>query len=168
MTETMIGLYDASGKHVATVASLDGIDMTGLTQAPVQRGEEPQQVQAELLAMIEAQRIAALDQVLTPDKGAIYAAKAREVERYDDILPLARDAMSAEEKAETWPYATAEIAVDASLTLGAVITKFRAGVAESTAAAANIEARAQLRREAVKAATSAAAKRAAFASITPE
>lgn len=162
----MYALKDSEGVLVATVASLDGMDLDGLTVTQVERDDVPELVEAELLVAIEQQRIWAMRDVITLDKDMIYSAKRAEVDRFDATSSTQIALMSDPQLAEDWPFAMAEIAVDDSLTLNDVIEKFRAGANASVPIVANIEARAQLRREAVKAAITAADKRAAFASIS--
>jgi hypothetical protein len=157
----MFILTDKSGAHVATVTSLNGIDMTGLTSRKANGVDAAVLTEAELLQRIERERREAAAGVLTPGKDLIYAAKQAEIRAFEELA----SEPSAEELATSFPFAAAEMALIPSGKLADVIATFKAGAQASTLALARIEALAQVRRSAVRAASTSQEKRDAFSSI---
>lgn len=160
----MFALFDATGKHVATVKSLAGVNMTGLTSRAATDADNAGTTEAELLQRIERERQRAVAKVLTPGKDVIYVAKQAEISAFDTMGEVAALALPAPQRTARFPYASGEMAVRSGATLKSVIESFRAGAAASTAALVRIEGLTQTRIAAVKAAKTTAAKHAAFSS----
>jgi hypothetical protein len=124
------------------------------------------QVQAKLLVAVDAERERSQMTVLT-DGGAkkyVYNRKAAEAIAASGILAATLNALTLSDKKKKYPFASAESALTGE-TLSAVLARFEAGMNTSAVENARVEAVAQKAKRDIKAATTIAAKRAAYAAI---
>ncbi len=123
-------------------------------------------VDAVLLAAVDTQRETLQMTVLTPGgaKKYVYNRKAAEAIAASGIVATVLNALTLVDKKRKYPFAYAESALTGDA-LSAVLARFEAGMNTSAIENARIEAVAQKAKRDIKAATTVAAKRAAYAAI---
>ncbi|AJP72921.1 hypothetical protein [Sphingomonas hengshuiensis] len=150
-----------SGVHTATALAARGDPAVQSWDAAARRWvDDPEKVEALLLDAVRQRAAAAVAAYLTQGKAEIYAAKRGEVAAWR--LGEAA-AMSAEDIASAFPFAWAEASARGEGVIDDAITRFASGVAAADAAIAAIEAALQVVTTQIRAAETAAAKRAVLA-----
>jgi len=124
------------------------------------------QLEASLLDQVDDKREALMMTVMTSGgaKKTEYAEKAGEVRDYRNTLGSILAALSTIDQRKRFPWAMAEVDQTKD-TLAVVIARFEAGATASRTPAAKYAAIAQVGKRAIRTASTAAAKRAAFAAI---
>lgn len=125
------------------------------------------QAEAELLAAVDRQRERMRAAVMTQGVGQsyAYAQKANEVYDYRNIVGSLLAALTVPQRTARYPFAMAEVAATGD-SLATVIARFEAGMASSRSRIAAVEAAAVKAKRAIRAASTATAKRAAFSATT--
>lgn len=128
--------------------------------------DDPAKINEVLLPLVDAQRETLQMTVLTAGgaKKYVYNRKASEAIAASGIVPSVLNALTLTDKKRKYPFAYAEAALTGE-TLSAILTRFESGMNVSAVENARIEAVAQKAKRDIKAATTAAAKRAAYAAI---
>ncbi len=128
--------------------------------------ENPGKIEKVLLAQVDAKRETSQMLVLTNGgaKKYVYNRKDNEASKSSGVLASVLNALSLTDKQKNYPAATKETMLTGEL-LSVVLLRFQAGMAISANEVDRIEAIAQVGKRAIKAATTAADKRAAFAAI---
>lgn len=128
--------------------------------------EDPLKVEAALLPLVDTQRETLQMTVLTPGgaKKYVYNRKAAEAILASGIAATVLNALTLVDRKKKYPFAYAESAVTGD-TLAVVLARFETGMNTSAIENARIEAVAQKAKRDIKAATTAAAKCAAYAAI---
>ncbi len=128
--------------------------------------EDPLKVEAALLPLVDVQREAMQMTVLTPGgaKKYVYNRKAAEAIQASGIVASLLNGLTLVDKKKKYPFAYAESALTGDI-LSVVLARFEAGMNVSAIENARIEAVAQKAKRDIKAATTAAAKRVAYAAI---
>jgi hypothetical protein len=130
------------------------------------QGRTLAQLEATLLDQIDDRRETLMMTVMTPGgaKKTEYAEKAGEVRDYRNTLGSVIASLSLVSQRARFPWAMAETD-QTKETLAVVIARFEAGATASRTPAARYAAIAQVAKRAIKAATTPAAKRAAFDAV---
>jgi hypothetical protein len=120
----------------------------------------------ELLALVDDARESMQMQSLTPGgaKKYVYNRKAQEAISAQGVLATVLNALTLVDKKKKYPFAYAESVVTGE-TLSAVLARFETGMTVAAAENARIEAVAMKAKRDIRAATTAAQKRAAYAAI---
>lgn len=191
---SLIGLYDDATGELVLVRDSAGYEVSRETRglktkavpaewpdrarwdAPTRSfviGEDPARIEADLVAGIKAEAERRRMLVLSPggSKKSIYALKQAEVEAWNELGSTLATALAsflqlpAAKQRRRFRFAMADAAIRGETNPGAAIARFTAGADASNLEAARIEAIEQKGVAAVRVATTAAAKRAAFAAI---
>ncbi len=152
-------------RHKATMIT-DAPDLAVQAWNGTQWVEDPLKVEAALLPLVDVQRETLQMTVLTPGgaKKYVYNRKAAEAIVANGIAATVLNAITLVERKRKYPFAYAEAALTGD-TLAVVMARFETGMNTSAIENARIEAVAQKAKRDIKAATTAAAKRAAYAAI---
>ena len=128
--------------------------------------EDIAKVEALLLAMVDQQREPLQMTVLTAGgaKKYVYNRKAGEAIQASGIVPSLLNALTLVDKKKKYPFAYAESALTGE-TLSVVLSRFESGMNASAMENARIEAITQKAKREIKAAATAASKRAVYAAI---
>jgi hypothetical protein len=180
----MIGVYSlASGELAEVVASLSGVDLTGRgtrnrpeaysaeswswSASARDWVQDAAKVEADLIAQIDRQREKMRAAVMTQGVGQsyAYAQKANEVYDYRNIVGSLLATLTVPQRTARYPFAMAEVTATGD-TLATVIARFEAGMASSRSRIAAVEAAAVKAKRAIRAASTATAKRAAYQATT--
>lgn len=125
------------------------------------------QAEAELLAAVDRQRERMRAAVMTQGVGQsyAYAQKANEVYDYRNIVGSLLATLTVPQRTARYPFAMAEVTATGD-TLATVIARFEAGMASSRSRIAAVEAAAVKAKRAIRAASTATTKRAAYQATT--
>jgi hypothetical protein len=123
-------------------------------------------MEARLLAEVDRKREKLRAAVMTQGVGQsyAYAQKATEVYDYRNIVGALLASLTAPQRTARYPFAMAEATATGD-TLATVITRFESGMATSRGRIAAVEAAATKAKRAIRAATTSAAKQAAYSAI---
>lgn len=154
-----------SAKHKAAMIP-EAPDLAVQAWNGAQWVEDPLKVEMALLPLVDVQREAMQMTVLTPGgaKKYVYNRKAAEAIQASGIVASLLNGLTLVDKKKKYPFAYAESALTGD-TLSVVLARFEAGMNVSAIENARIEAVAQKAKRDIKAATTAAAKRATYAAI---
>lgn len=156
--------WDAT-KHVATKIP-KAPDIALQTWNGTAWVDDVAKIEAALLPMVDDRRETLQMTVLTPGgaKKYVYNRKAAEAIAASGIAATVLNALTLVDRKRKYPFAYAESVVTGDA-LAVVLARFEAGMNVSAIENARIEAVAQKAKRDIKAATTAAAKRAAYAAI---
>ncbi len=120
-----------------------------------------------LIAAVDREREAQRAAVMTQGVGQsyAYAQKAQEVYDYRNVIGSMLATLTVPQRAARYPFAMAEVTATGE-SLATVISSFEAGMASSRTKIAKVEAIATKAKRAIRAASTASAKQAAYEAVT--